>query len=291
MKRNLLVTTICVLCVLATTSVGCGVSSVVPEEEEVGVVRLDQATIDEAVTQCQDKTTWGINLAKMRTQYKPGWTVESVIVLHNGNDADRVVEISYKPSYGGGMDADTGVVYDPAPIEASEWVTIDTNSIRMKPMETRVIPIYLLVPADYVGLPDNWEFGVRALGTKVLQFQQTVSVSSEATSPEQGERPDTTVQISLAHPLLENKLVSVLDIVSSIDEAPYATSYDPATRKITVERLVNLTDDMVANIAETPYADAYDPETGLLTRNITIIYEYGEPFVIAYTQRWLITMV
>ena len=266
------------------------VSTDIPISPDIPKIRLSQGIIDQAVTECETQSSWGINLAKVNINYVAGANVEAAIVVHNGDDVERLVTISYRPIYettinseeinaflgSQGMSGaeisnmpreakiliakDAGLSYEPAPIQASGWVTIDIDKIRMQTMETQVIPIRLLVPENTSGLPDRWEFNVKASGTGIFQYQYTILVTTVEN--------DTVLELSLPYPLLDNSLESIKDIISTESEIPYATNYDIGSNILTIEGL-----------------------NENLEREITIIYEYGEPIIIDYHQRWLINMI
>jgi len=247
---------------LLTLLSGCGGAEQQPALPfgKPAVITLPQGVVDDAVLQCKDKMSWGINLAKVRTNYITGVRVEAAIVLHNGNDTERLIRLSYKQIYRPSLDAETGITYEPSPIEAHGWVTIDTNSLRMDRMETAVVPIHLLVPSDCMGLPDHWEFDIKASGTSIQQYQYTILVTTI-------EADETELSVHLPMPPLEG-VGSILDIFSEIDEPLHVVEYNPESGILVIGGL---------------------RENSI--REITIIYEYGEVVVIDYTQRWLIAML
>lgn len=261
--------------VLTLVLLGCSARiPISPESSPVdngpAIVKLPRSMIDSAVEQSRDKTTWGISLAKVNTRYVTGVQVDAAIVLHNGDDAERLVTISYRPTYAPTVDANTRTIYDPSPVRASGWVTIDITTIRMSKMDTKIIPIHLLVPADQQDLPSHWEFGVAASGAAVMQYQYTIDVTTvdTITNTEGITVPDTTLELHLPYPLLGNQLSSILAVASNIAEAPQATEYNPVTGILILSNLKTSSERM-----------------------ISIIYEYTNPIVIDYNQRWLIDMV
>lgn len=235
-------------CTSANTSTG-----------ESPIVRLSQDIIDNAVAECQDKTSWGINLAIVRTNYVAGATLEAAIVLHNGDDARRAITLRYKPIKEPKVTTE-GVTYYPAPIKASGWVTIGTPEITMDKMQTEVVTIQLTVPEDYKIDSKHWEFGIEADGQSILEYdQQLTEVITDV-----GE---TELYVTLHQPLFQNNILSVV-VSSSIDELPYVTKYNPSDRTLCLDGLKESEE-----------------------REMTITYEYTPMVSIAYTQRWLITML
>lgn len=246
------------------------------------IVSLPQSVIDAAVKDCRDKANWGINLTKININYRAGTEVIAPIVLHNGDDTERMVSISYRPTYTEMVDSDTDKTYEPTPIEASGWVSVTLDKIRMDRMQTEVVPIHLLVPSSETKLPDTWEFGIRASGTSISEYQYCIKVMTDDVAPlldTSGEPvldsegsavfgPDTILYVHLPYPLLENKLSAIKDIISTQKETPQATAFDADNGILTVEGLAEMS-----------------------VRELTIIYEYGNPVAIDYGQRWLVTMI
>ena len=234
-------------------------SNKLPEDRRT--IKLPDSIIKQAVSQCQDKDMWGISLAKVEVNYIKGAVIDAAIVLHNGNDAERLVTISYQPIYSMKLDASTDTYYEPAPIDASGWVSIDNVEIRMDTLETIVVPIHLFVPYDYTGeLPEKWEFNIRASGIKIQEYQYTIKVTTVEN--------DTVLECHIPQPLLDNKLDAIKSIISTNkDEFPLPVNYDSVNGILTIHNLKEST-----------------------VRELTIIYEYGDMVVIDYVQRWLITM-
>jgi hypothetical protein len=256
---------ILMLLILVVAVVGCPVASA-PTATGDGQInnekKLSQDTIDDALAFCQDKETWSLsNLAVMRVNYRVGAPAAGVIVLHNGSDAERIVAVSYYPirepkSYSG-----TGLTYNPAPLEASNWVDIDTNFIRLRKMQTEVVWVHLQSPSDYEFQSKYWEFDIQADGRAVMEYkQELVQVVTEA-----GE---STLHVRLHQPLLLDSVLSVLSIKSSKGENLFVEGYNPSNQVLTIGGL--------------------RPDS---EREITIIYEYGSMVTIPYKQRWLITML
>jgi hypothetical protein len=223
-------------------------------------VRIAQSTIDEAVAGCKDKTSWGISLPCVRINYVVGVDVEAAIVLHNGDDAKRMVTLRFKATSEPKFSNEDGVFYDPAPTIASSWVSIGTPSIMLEKMQTEVVRIRLKVPEGYKMDSEYWEFDIEADGQPIFEYeQQLVNVVTDY-----GE---TELYVILHQPLFQNNTSSVV-ITSSIDEFPYVLGYDPDDRTLHLDGLKE---------AE--------------TREMTITYEYPTMVSIAYIQRWLIKML
>jgi len=233
-------------------------------------VKLSQSIIDEAVAGCQNRTTWGIALADVRINYLTGVGVEGAIVLHNGDDAERLVTLSYEATSLPQLDGDTGQYYQPSPIQASGWVSLDTSQIRLERMDTEVVKIHFMVPKQGGGflscnapngLPSRWEFRISATGAQIEVWEDQFIVTTDA-----GEHEVVT---TLSQPLLSSDVVAVIDVSSELSgDLPYIKSYDPSNRGLTIGGL-----DEAAQ------------------RLVTVHYEYPLVLRIAYNQRWLIKML
>lgn len=264
--RKLLLGGLAVLLLL----VGCVPSSVSPnggngEVEDPPnpnrpVVYLAQSIIDAAVAEAGTKTSFGLHLGKVRINYALGVEVVAAMVLHNGDDAERLIYVSYLRPPGQTDDADTGLVYERAPISAYGWVSIDVEAVRLKCLETVVIPVSLYVPEGTENLPERWEFDIWAQGITINEFTYECIVTTI--------EDDTVLEVHLPEALLQGSLDSILSLESTIEEDIYPTSYDPTTGILRIEGLVESAE-----------------------RVFTIRFEYGEAVAIGYAQRWLVTML
>lgn len=224
-------------------------------------VKLSQTIIDAAVDACKDSEVWTIALADVRVTYIAGVGVEAAIVIHNGNDAERIITLAYQPISTPQMDGDTGEYYDPAPTAARDWVKIDTTRVRLAEMETKVVKIHLFVPGGTEIEPEQWEFRISATGIAIDRYTMDLIVTTVTN--------DDTLVVILNQPLLQDDVSAVLSVVSSIEgETPYVVGYDKGTRELTIS---GLKDNSV--------------------RAMTLVYEYGLMFRIGYNQRWLIKML
>lgn len=230
-------------------------------DEDAPIIELSQDTIKATVEQCKDKPKWGLGLGRVAIEYIAGATIRGAVVLHNGADAERFVTIEYRQPNGPQLDKRSGVTYQPAPIEASGWVSIDVDTLRMKKMETRVIDVEFTVPKG-TKLPDKrWEFNVYASGYIINEYEQKIVVTTVEN--------DTTLLVDLHHPLLQNSTDSMLSIESSLPEDNLRlVEYNPQTFELLIEGLA-------------PSAE----------RTIVLKYEYPGVVVTNYGQRWLITML
>jgi hypothetical protein len=223
-------------------------------------VNLSQSVIDEAVAQCENRTTWGIALADVRINYLTGVGVEGAIVLHNGDDAERLVTLSYEATTLIQLDGDTGQYYQPSPIQALGWVTLDTSQIRLERMDTEVVKIHFLVPKG-AKVPSQWEFRISATGAQIEVFEDQFIVTTNL-----GENE---VVATLTQPLLNNAVSAVIDVRSELSsDLPYVKAYDPSNRGLTI-----------GGLGESAQ------------RLVTVHYEYPLVLRIAYAQRWLIKML
>lgn len=252
-KRYLIVGLVVVLCVVV------GVLAQTWLERPDKVV-LSESIIDEAVVRCNNSETWSIALPDVRVDYVVGVEVEAAIVLHNGNDADRFVSLAYQAILAPKMDGSTGVAYNPPPDDASEWVTVGIESLRMDEMQTEVVRIWFLVPEDTEIESEHWEFDIVATGVAIKEIRQDLGLVATGTD-------DTILGVVLEQPLLEGG-ISGIEIWSEIEEFPYVVGYAPDTRLLTIRGLLELE-----------------------TREMMVTYEYADNVAVAYVQRWLITML
>jgi hypothetical protein len=246
---------VAVVGVLAFTMLRGQDNSIPPTE-----IKLSQSTIDEAVAQCENRTTWGIALADVRINYLTGVGVEGAVVLHNGDDAERLVTLSYEATTLPQLDGDTGQYYQPSPIQASGWVTLDTSQIRLERMGTQVVKVHFLVPKG-AKVPSQWEFRISATGAQIEVFEDQFIVTTETSESE--------VTATLTQPLLSNDVSAVIDVSSELaGDVPYVKTYDPSNRGLTI-----------GGLGESAQ------------RLVTVHYEYPLVLRIAYGQRWLIKML
>ena len=230
------------------------------EDTPPAEVKLSQSIIDEAIAQCENRTTWGIALADVRINYLTGVDVEGAIVLHNGDDAERLVTLSYEATSLPQLDGDTGQYYQPSPITASGWVTLDTSEIRLERMDTEVVKIHFLVPKG-AKVPSLWEFRISATGVQIAVWEDQFIVTTGTGQDE--------VMTTLTQPLLNSNVVAVINVSSELSaDLPYIKDYDPSNRGLTIGGL----DDSAQRL-------------------VTVNYEYPLVLRIAYAQRWLIKML
>lgn len=223
-------------------------------------IKLSQSIIDEAVAQCENRTTWGIALADVRINYLTGVGVEGAVVLHNGDDAERLVTLSYEATSLPQLDGDTGQYYQPSPIQASGWVTLDTSQIRLERMDTEVVKIHFLAPKG-TKMPSQWEFRISATGAQIEVFEDQFIVTTDTGEDE--------VVATLSQPLLCNNVSAVIDVRSELaGDLPFIKAYDPLNRGLTI-----------GGLGESAQ------------RLVTVNYEYPLVLRIAYAQRWLIKML
>lgn len=226
----------------------------------VGNTKLPQETIDQTVSLVQNLTAWAVGLADIHVDYRAGIEVEGAIVLHNGNDAERVVTLEYRASSTPEVDKETGKVYEPSPPDTENWVSIEASNIRMAPMQTEVVKVFLEAPRDAIIPYDRWEF--RVLATGIVIGEDTMDLLVTTTIG------DHELVLPLNQPLLMDDLSSILSVSSNITENLQVVSYNATDRRLIIEGLQDNT-----------------------IRSITLIYEYGEFVRTAYEQKWFITMV
>lgn len=226
-------------------------------------VKLEQAIIDATIEICKDDEVWGIGLPSMRIDYVVGVDVEGALVLHNGNDVERFVTLEYQPISKPQEYAVTGEYYGPAPMEAENWVSINTTNVRLDEMETMVVRINFFVPEDSgieANPGDKWEFRIAVVGIAIRQYAHRIVVTTGT--------DDSFLTVTLHLPLLNNDVASVLSMVSEVGEALYVVGYEPDARELTIG---GFKDNLV--------------------REVALVYEYSDMVVIGYEQRWLITIL
>ena len=243
---------------------GCATSTpvIIPEDnKEPFIVRLPQATIDEAVLSCQDSEMWGIALAEIKINYMTGATIVAALVLHNGDDSERLVRLSYQPVNLSVTSSKTGDVYSPSPIQASGWVSVDTELINLDEMQTEVVEIRLTVPEEVKNLPAKWLFYVQAEGYAIQRCLQRIEVTTEGN--------DTVATVLLNRPLLLSEVDYIDDIESPIDGGGiHVISYNPNDQSL-----------IIGGLQESS------------TREITVYYQSPAMVVTNYNQVWLISML
>lgn len=116
-------------------------------------IDIDQQVVDDAVLNVSNSSDWCIGVPKIEIgDYKAGVNCNGVIVIHNGNDKERTIHLSYAvPNKG-----------EPPPFECITWVTISLYEITLMPMETMVIPIDFMIPKTVENYPDKFEFHILA---------------------------------------------------------------------------------------------------------------------------------
>lgn len=274
-KENMKLKLVSVLLSLTTLTVlfsGCassaGASSNANSTASV-TVKLAQSIIDTAINAVKNKNDWGISLLDPTLKFLTGIMVEGAIVLHNGVDAERIVDLKYsqftKP-INRQIEGGTVTFY---PADASNWVKIKEPQVRLKPMETRTVTISLYIPNGTKLEYDDWGFNITADAGMILkQSVSWVIVTGETTTDKGATVPDNFLEATLAVSLMSGSLSAITKLGSSIGEQLRAVSYDPRSMVLRIEGL-------------TPSA----------TRTITMEYETLGMFRQAYVQNWYVQMM
>jgi hypothetical protein len=233
------------------------------KQTNIKEVKLDDSILQQAIEDCKNKTSWGINLGKVASNYRTGWKLSAWIVLHNDSQTEKMVTITAIPLDQGFQDKSlTNINYEPTPANFNpEWVTIGEKQIRLAKSETKAVVISLLVPESEKFEAENWAFRVNADGQSINQGQQ---VSKVTTTPDD----NGILELTLAHPLISDNIASIKGVKSEIDENLKVTNYDSINNKLTIEGF----------------------KQGQV-RNITVNYEYGSMFTEARDQLWLLTIL
>lgn len=222
-------------------------------------VVLSQDIINAAVAECQNKTTWGVDLPAVKVNYLAGIDLVAAIVLHNGSDISRLVAVTCTPQFLTNTDSDTGIVYDASPIGIEQWLTPETSLVRMNKMDTKVVHVSLNVP-EGTKLPDKWAVDITANGLPIIPYTQQMIVTTETN--------DSSVTFHLDYKLLQGPQ-SVLTVVSGLlGEVPTVSNYIADTGMLTLSGL-----ESNAN------------------REIDITYEPYPTQSTAWNQIWYVTML
>lgn len=109
---------------------------------------------------------------------------------------ERIVKFTYVPDYveyslyfatpmgnDSGRELADNISFEPIGEYAASWVSFPESNnsyitVRVKPLETREIPITLSVPED-ITLPDNWEFRIGIANTTGAEYSKGLKVASE----------------------------------------------------------------------------------------------------------------
>lgn len=227
----------------------------------VAEVKIAQSIIDSAIEETLDKPNFGINLATVRINYVKGVTVVGAVVIHNGNDAERLVTVTYTPVKDVITDTSNSKEYQKSPVMASGWVSVDTKSIRMGRSESKAITVRMTVPKKATIDSKYWSFYVNVTGTTIRETTQDL-VNVETVEN------DHTLYLRLASPLLDGDVGSVKMSSTLPEDKLYIDNYLPDSTTLVIGGLVELSN-----------------------REMSVSYEYGEMVQIGYNQRWLITML
>lgn len=221
--------------------------------------KLSPDVVNQSIESCKDSKSWGLGLATININYRTGVGIEAAVVLHNGNDADRWIEVTFLPQQTTMIKQDA--IYESSPAQTKDWVIIKEQYIRLKPMETKVVKVLFGVPEEKE-LPDRWMFFINARGVAIQEFSQNLTNVNTIAG-------DTILELKLANSLFLDSTLSVIKVSSTlVDDNLNVTKYDPSTQILTIEGLKELS-----------------------TREMTITYECTMPIQVAYNQTWLIDMV
>lgn len=235
--------------------------SSVPVNSQTKEVRLDQSILDAATVGVQDKKDWQIVIGKVVTNYRAGVKISGWIVLHNGDDEERMVTVAYEPADKLLTDSTSQVNYLPTPNTIlPEWVSIGEKQVRLSRMETKAVGVSLLIPENKIIKTKHWAFYVNADGQAIREYEQKSKVTTEDN--------DTVLKLVLSHPLLNGDIKFIKKVNSELNESLKVTNYDTKSRILTIEGFQESS-----------------------VRNLTLTYEYGSMFTQAFNQIWLLTML
>lgn len=229
-------------------------------------VKLSPLIIDAAINKVKDSPAWGISLLDVTINFLKGVAVEGAIVLHNGEDTEKLVTLTYSPTTKP-IERD-GKTY--SPIDASGWVKIKEPELRLQAHETRTVTITVYIPKDVTLASQDFGFGIKATGSSIFTQTEVVEVATgETTTDATGKVvPDNFLDINLAVPIMSGDIKSISSVTSSLGESLQPTRYDAGKKVLHIEGLK-------------PSA----------TRTITLVYESTHMINIAYVQQWYISMM
>jgi hypothetical protein len=83
------------------------------------------------------------------------------IAIHNKHDIGTTFKLTYFATSENKTDGDTGIIYEPTPLESSQWIIMSTNEVTIPANTIAHIPIAILTPKKLPQVPDRWEFDVQ----------------------------------------------------------------------------------------------------------------------------------
>jgi hypothetical protein len=221
-------------------------------------VNLPNRLIEEAKDNIDGTFYWGLGIDKVFVDYQVGSRTTGYVVLHNGNDYERLVKLSVKSTIQPEYSKTLKITYEATPQGIENWVTLGEKEFRLAKMETRVVYVSLCIPPKTEIKDKYWKFYVNADGEIINSVTHGLKLVTD---------DDISWKHKLSTDLLSNKLSSVKSITSSIGEELVPVSYNPFTRLLSI--------------------DGLQPNT---VRDISLTYEYGEMVHTAYNQIWFVTM-
>jgi hypothetical protein len=232
-------------------------------------ISLAQSIIDTAIKAVKDQPNWCISLLDPTLNLLTGVAVEGAIVLHNGDDAERMVTLYYSPAEDSKVKYVNDEPVTSVPVDASRWVTISEPNVRLALMETRTITITVYIPNGTKIENKNFRFNITADAGMIVKQMFNMDITTDATTKDSNGNavPDNFLEASLGMPLMLNSLTSITKLTSSIGEKLTAVSYDPKSMLLRIEGLKTSS-----------------------TRTIALEYETTGMFRQAYIQNWYVSM-
>ncbi len=256
--RKVIIVAIIILLVLVS---GCSssitaeqpVNSVSPSET-IKEVMPSQELIKQAIDDCQNQESWGINPPVMNVSFSPGVKYIGCLVLHNGLGQEAIITVSYKPTKTVIVDTANKLTYGITPDFMNEsCINIETKSVRLKTMQTEMIPISLFVPEKTEMKYERWSFYINADAQFLSDSEQEFEVTTEPN--------DNGIGVFR----LKGNTLAVKSIVSEIPEELTIINYDNSNKTLTVS--------------------GFQPN---LKRKVTVKIEVGSMITQGYDQIWLL---
>jgi len=244
---------------------GCGSnepasSTSTPKTKEPYTVKLAQNIIDMAVNAVKGLPMWSISLLDPTINLLTGIAVDGAIVLHNGNDRERMVSLYYTQ--------ETEIRNGFAPLDCRQWITIKEPLVRLQPMETRVVTITVFIPNGTDIPKGDYRFGITADAGVILPQSFNWQIDTGETTDYNGQKvPDDFLEVTMTPPLMLNDVQYITKLTSSIAETPTVSNYDPKSGTLRINGLKTSS-----------------------SRNITLEYLATGMFRQAYVQNWYFSL-
>jgi len=274
-----------ILSVILLSGVISGCSNKQTNRTNMTLISLDQRIIDAATKAVNNYPDWCISLLDPTIKYLTGISAKGAIVLHNGNDAERMVTLYFEPydkPYVRYLDDNPATEVkegDPTTFYAadvSQWVTIEQANVRLKPLETRTVSITVSIPQG-TKLDNNWGFAIIADAGIIAQQSYTWDITTgdyivdkfgKPILDANGDKiPDNFLEGNLDAPIMLGDYSSITKLTSSTGEKITMSKYDARSLAFRITGL--------------------EPSSN---RIITLEYDATLPFREARRQTWYVSM-